>query len=342
MSIKEMKARVKSMMAAKYGIPLPGNLAPREDAELEAAFFVRAQDAKVIRVVCRKSHYAISFRTAGEHTLYRINQGNPCKGHKIMTKSIKPVRAQGDAIQYSYEGLSEDDFAQFRGLVGYPVAYPEKQSGPLEGIWAIKNANGIQRMPIQEARSVQDLSGFFTGDYDMHDLLKFSHGRCNRILAGTPDEASAIDAFNSAILNEDKERKNRVTASLAATPEARLRASEYALIRHGAQTSFFSYLLGPGRHELEVPENPKFLQLEAAVNNIDPNICIFDPQGQAYILKGVAEIYSYYALNNLLDQIPFYYFFKDLRSDPLYKKELKKFSIEINSYIKGCMQEETS
>ncbi|AKU20494.1 hypothetical protein [Massilia sp. NR 4-1] len=328
MSIQQMKTRVKAMMAERYGAPR-GAIAESDNAAIAAAFFVRARDAAAIREVCSRSHYSISFRTAGEHTLTRLAQNNPCKGHKILDKSIK----QKPDGSKSYANLADSDYLSLKGLVGYP-----NPDGSLGGLWSIDGKNSFKKVDLAAARTAASKAVFYTGDYDMHDLLKFSDGAYTRILAGTPDEASAIDAFNTAILKteENARRKELVAASIAGVPNARLCSSEYALIRHGAQTSFFSYLLGPGGKEMPKPATNNSLPMEDAVNNIDPNICIFDANGKAFILNSVANIYKYYALNNLLDQIPFYYFFKDLRANPDYNRELNQFAADINGYIDSC------
>ncbi|WNG25022.1 hypothetical protein F0U62_14135 [Cystobacter fuscus] len=325
MSIQDMKIRVKQMMAEKYG-PATGTLPQATNEQIAAAYFVHADHANAIRQVCARSHYSISFRVAGEHTLYRIAQGNPCKGHQIMTKSIKP---SGNA--YTYTNLTQQNYNLLRGLVGVPGA-----RGELTNVWAFAPNNGFAKEPISSVLKKTDFKTYFTGDYDMHDLLKSSGGTLTRILAGTPDEASAIDAFNAALLNCAPARKQSVEASLRDSPNSRLAQSQYALIRHGAQTSFFSYLLGPGGEEVTVTNQDTSLQLENQVNNIDPNICMFDASGNAYILNGVANIYKYYAQNGLLDQIPFYYFFKDLRTVSRYATELNGFAREINGYIASC------
>lgn len=331
MSIEQMKTRVKEMMAARYGNVRVVNAAA-SDQQIAAAFFVRAQDAAAIRTVCKSGGYMISFRGAGQHTLTRIGNGNPCKGHKITDKSIKE-----SAGAYTYEGLSQQDFASLRGLVGKPVSNTNKQ---LSAVWKVKPDNTFEAVPLATVRSAigdeNALKLFYTGDYDMHDLLKkVGGGPLNRVLSGTPDEASAIDAFNLAMLKSDPARKARVDAWVNATqPAKRLATSEYALIRHGAQTSFISYLLGPGETELRADRTATTIPLENQVNNIDPKICVFAADGQAFILDGVASIYRYYADNNLLDQISFYYFFKDLRTT--YNAELNGFATEINTYIAKC------
>lgn len=335
MSIADMKVAVKAMMLRKYG-SVAVTLTPATDEQIAGKYYVREKDAAAIRTVCTRSGYSVSFRTAGQHTLGRIDAGNPCKGHTIMTKSIKE---KGNA--YTYSNLNSDEFTKLKGLVGFPLdGVPEVPV--LDYVWKITGKNGQDHLDTKvTALANTDRTVYFTGDYDMHDLLKTSGGRTDRILPSV-DEEAAIDAINKAILAVDTARQTKVTASLTDTPDVRVRNSQYALIRHGAQTSFLSYLLGPGGAELKPdpkapPGSPARIPLEAAVNNIDASICIFDALGNAYILEGVAAIYKYYAANNLLDQISFYYFFNDLRKNNVENdRVLNGYADEINGYIRGC------
>lgn len=347
--IDEMKTIVKGMMQAAYNTAaVPGTA---NNTQIANAGFLREQDAEAIRVSCRGGtggsggKFSISFRTAGLHTLTRIADGNPCKGHTILDKSIK--KKDGAC---TYSGVTDTEFEAMKGLVGYPQplapgAARPTVAVPLAGLWAISGANGQQqkaRAAAYPAPTGGNFKAYFTGDYDMHDLLKVTNGTLARILA-TVDEESAIEQFNNAILNADATRKTAVDASLAnITPKPRLRESQYALIRHGAQTSFMGYLLGPGGTEITAtPGIPHPLQ--NAVVEIDPNICIFDTNGDAYILNGIPSIYAYYKAKNMLDQIPFYYFFRDLRGKQLLNGtpgqtnalKLDPYATEIDQYITG-------
>lgn len=90
--------------------------------------------------------------------------------------------------------------------------------------------------------------------------------------------------------------------------------------QYGAQTSFMSFLLSQeGLKEMKVPYQA-ILPFENEVLNIDENgMVFFNEKGNAYILNSFQKIYHFYSQKKLidgkvlLDQIPFYFFFKALR-----------------------------
>jgi hypothetical protein len=155
----------------------------------------------------------------------------------------------------------------------------------------------------------------------MHDLIKGDA----RILSTTPDEHSTIEAINNALAGT---RKAQITST---STGKRNFESPYALVRHGAQTSFISYLLsGAGGAELKI-SNTARIPYEDQVTHIDGPIAVFDSIGKAYILASIAEVYWYYRKNGLLDQIPFYYFFKDLRAN--YPKQIQEHTDTLNGLL---------
>lgn len=309
-TIAEMKNAIKEIMETEYSkAKLP---APSDDTAVERAFYVRAQDAVAIRAACKRNSLSVSFRQAGQHTLTRIESGNPCKGHEILDKSIKEKDGG-----YTY-AIKADLFERLKGLVGVPAGTK------LAGVWIVEDGEPVQR-PIEDFTD-EDLPKGITGDYDMHDLLKDG----DRILAGTSDEESAIQALNAAMLKADGERAKKVKAENS----SRMRNSNYALIRHGAQTSYISYLLGAGSGELtsgKVKPQKGMIPDQDKIANISSDICIFDSDGKAHILKSVGSIYQYYKAQDLLNQVPFYYFFNDLAKK--HKREIAEYATVISKYM---------
>ena len=175
----------------------------------------------------------------------------------------------------------------------------------------------------------------------MHDLLKYEKEKYVRIVADTVDEHSAIDYFNLAMARDDPQRFEKIQA-MYATARKRTADSGYALIRHGAQTSFMCYLHGiTGSEELKKmlskgEAHSTEIPWENTIMNIDPNICMFDHLGNAYILNDLKAVYGYYKKKDLLLQIPFYYFFKDIKAKPEYKKKLDDYAAQINEYLRKC------
>jgi hypothetical protein len=186
-----------------------------------------------------------------------------------------------------------------------------------------------------------DLNTFYTGDYDMHDLLVYQRGRYCRILADTPDEHSAIDYFNLGMTAAEGETNRKKIVHGYVEAKRRTYESAYALIRHGAQTSFMSFLHSiTGNKDLErwiqgESSSLPILPFESIIS-IDPNICMFDKEGNAYLLDSLNKIYQYYKNNDLLDRIPFYYFFKDLKGRADYASTIQSYSQIINEYLINC------
>lgn len=312
-----MRTDILALLARTYRLT---RLAAATDAEIYAAGFVQLDHSARIRNICKKNNYIVTFRKAGADSLTRIGEGMPCKGHTIMNKSIK--RKGGN---WTYIGDAKE-LDTLKGLVGYP----SDTDNTLAGIWCYNTTTHKKvKTPIKDVRLVANA---FTGDYDMHDLLKCSGGSVTRILAGTPEESSAIDALNLGILpaqtasplnqvvisQSDLTRRERVYERMTrgGHTDERSFKSAYALIRHGAQTSFVSYLLSHSG-VAEIPEDiagQHRIYLEQAVTKLDPEIVVYDNNKNAYLLDSIDAVYSFYYNNNLLNQIPFYYFFEDLRA----------------------------
>lgn len=301
-------------------------LAEASDKDIANAFFVREKDATAIKTCCSKHKLMVSFRSAGKDTLVRLDNGNPCKGHDILDKSIK---FKGNA--WTYLG-TQAELDKYKGLVGYGDGDPKT----LKGVWALSTSNTKTQATIKDLNDNKvSQTKCFTGDYDMHDLL----GKTGRILATTPEEHSAIEYLNNAMLATDSSRGTNVTNTKGSK---RNFESPYALIRHGAQTSYMSYLLSnEGKTDLTkaLSTNPTTkLPHQDQVMNIDANIVMFSSDGKAYILNSIEKIYVFYKNNGLLNQIPFYYFFADLQTKYPANKKLGEYANTINGFLKNYIK----
>lgn len=371
MTILEIKDQVKAMLKEQYE---HAEMAKPVDnlLDLENKGFVRKQDAEAISSACKKYDLFVSFRAAGKATLDRINQGHPCKGHKIMDKSIKkpgdywtylaPVNAalgaSDNAILTTLEGYVGQPYIPRKadGSVDFDATDRKpmklyKPDGSMAG--AIYHLGGVYVLPtasqsktasacefaILDATTITptDLTTAYTGDYDMHDLI--CNGR--RPLANTPEELSSMDYLNFAMISKDRIRSAKVDLK----GKERHHKSPYALIRHGAQTSYLDYLTtdkGEAELKVKLEENLRKIQTDGYVSmlpfgdsvvKIDKNIAVFDNKGKAYILNEVGQIYKFYAKNNLVDQIPFYNFFDTLHGIVRYAEEIERFAAYINALL---------
>jgi hypothetical protein len=310
-SIKDLRQLMLELLKKEYDKAKAPS--PAHDDAIEKAFYVRKQDAAAIRGACKSGSLTVSFRDAGRHTLARIAAGNPCKGHIILDKSIKE---KGGGYTYA---IAKDVFERYQGLVGVP----DSPGGTkLVGIWVVEEGHPVKKELAHMTEA--DVAKGFTGDYDMHDLVK----KGARVFSGTPDEESAIEALNDAMLKADPERSKKVHAEKA----SHTRDSNYALIRHGAQTSYISYLLGAGRSEIaKVTVKDGMIPDQEKIANISADICVFTATGEAYLCTGVGSVYKFYEANHLLDQMPLYFFFKDLSAK--HQKELAPYAEWISKYL---------
>lgn len=316
-TIVEMRSAMMEMMAEAYQ-PQP-IIAELTDDQIEGAFFMRKKDAEAIRDCCKKNNLKVSFRSAGSDTIVRINSNNPCKGHTILDKSIK----KKDGL-WTYVG-TPDTLERLKGLVGFGDT-----NKTLKGVWSL--VGGMEKKIDLGNLNQSNIASSFTGDYDMHDLIKNN----NRILATTPDEHSIIEFLNNAMLLKDPTRKENVDRTKGV---GRNYESPYALIRHGAQTSFMSFLLtNDGKKDMLKAlqaDNLAKLPYEDQVMNIDSNIVMFDENMHAFHLDSISKVYWYYINNKLEKQIPFYFFVKDLKNTPKFKARLDGFATDINKMIQN-------
>lgn len=312
-TVIEMKQNVLKIMSETYKKVAYEEI---ENRNIEAKGFLLEEHAKSIREACKNYNLQVSFRGAGTDTLNCIKKGNPCKGHTILDKSIKEKEGN-----WTYSCLKNGILEKYKGLVGYSKTFPI-----LAGIWKLSNGKPI-KTDLESAEKV-DKTLFFTGDYDMHDLLK--EGK--RVLSNTPEEASTI--HNLLVIMD----KGGLHIKEKEKFEGRWFNSPYAWIRHGAQTSYISYLLS-GYNSTELKERLNYeidkLPLQGKVTTIDDNIVMFDQQEKAYLLDSRDKIYQYYKDKNLLEQIPFYFFFDDLIKKNEAKKEIiENYAKELYSYLK--------
>lgn len=355
-----------------------GSIAEADDSVIMEAGFMRAQDARALSAACRKNDIVVSFRAAGADTIRRIEEHHPCKGHEILHKTIKPAAAgwtyllSDDAGCDSSLGAGRDGvFETLRGFVGKPYVpllpdgSPDMDSADrppvlaadgrsllfhLDGVYLLntdrKSRSSHTVKPLRELLPA-DLPNAYTGDYDMHDLI--CKGR--RVLATTPEEQSALDKLNLAILAADSVRSARVET------RKRCHESPYALIRHGAQTSYFDFLLScKGEAEMRkafaqkrkeradaekrakaagtepAPDMP-MLPFGDSVIKIDDRIAVFDNKGRMFILQGAAAVYRFYRDAGLRDEIPFYYFFHALRQDSRYAGRIDRHIRSLNGIL---------
>jgi hypothetical protein len=81
--------------------------------------------------------------------------------------------------------------------------------------------------------------------------------------------------------------------------------------------------LDPATRKYDIPKSLFF----ESIIRVDPNICMFDKDGKAFILDSL-EKYMHITENNLLNMIPFYYFLQTYyKPRNLQKKREKNYRV---------------
>ncbi len=305
MNIQECKEFVSKLINDKYKKDIV--LKQITTQEIEQNGFLLKEHADAISESAKHHSLIVVFRQTGKDSLDRIRQGNPCKGHALLSKTVKIKNGEKTYI------CDEDVFKKVKGLVGY--GHGENGKLILDGLYAYENNNIVQKKIGEVSlNNSEEMKKFFTGDYDMEDLFTTYNGITQRALAATPEEKSAINYMNNSIDRLGKRKNDEIS-------EEDTTLCEYSVIRHGAQSTHISLLLSEsGNKELAciidkaVEAKETLIQyLEGKTVFVDCPLCAVDKKGEWYILNNMNEIVSFYENNKLIQYIPFYYFLKDLK-----------------------------
>lgn len=326
MNIQECKEIVSELINDKYKKDLV--LKQITTQEIEQNGFLLKEHADAISESAKYHSLIVVFRQTGKDSLDRIRQGNPCKGHALLSKTVK---IKNEKKTYK---CKDDIFNKVKGLVGY--GHDENGELILDGLYAYENNKIVQKkIDKVSLNNSEEMKKFFTGDYDMEDLFTTFNGITQRALAATPEEKSAINYMNNSIDRLGKRKNNEIS-------EEDTTLCEYSVIRHGAQSTHISLLLSEsGNKELAciigkaVEAKETLMQyLEGKTVFVDCPLCAVDKNGEWYILNNMNEIVSFYRKNEILQYIPFYYFLKDLKKDNPQKIE------EIERYISNLLKDQ--
>ena len=298
-----------------------GLLKPSSPQDVEDRGFVLNEHAMKISNYCKKNNVCVIFRDAGKYSLGRIRKGNPCKGHSILSKTVKK---KGECWTYMLPKGSGMDISSYAGYVGCGDGTTPPTLLKLYAVSEDLESQCLFDLNL-ENMTEDELKRIYTGDYDMEDMLKVSGGKLKRILSSTPDEKSMIDGLNHCMMNNTERSYYLKTFK-------RTSQCPYSLIRHGAQSSFVSYLISyEGTDELSKYYNENEKDCIAFVNKLqkmalktEKPLCAFDETGKIYILNKIEDIYCFYKSKNILDQIPFYYFLYDLENNQCKEDEEKR------------------
>ena len=214
---------------------------------------VARKHISAISVASRLGNFLVTFRPAGKFTLARLEDGAAAKGHDILEKTLKPgaLKKQfGD--QRAREILKNLNATRLAGLVAVWGRYS------IDGLYLTKE--GVERLeekgetPAYNSKGQPFLSArldrlgaeaqksllaasfgeaenfnkyFFTGDYDMHDIISFSQ-RPHPVPSDSAEERFVIDAMNAAVSAVDGNRP--------------FSKKSHNVVQHGPQYNYVAYM----------------------------------------------------------------------------------------------------
>lgn len=250
--------------------------------QLEDGGFLLKEDAKSIHDYVNSKNIMVSFRNAGSATLNQLKNGAAAKGHDILDKTIKaktlglPNGSPGDLNAALNSAINADPgsdgtwdllggfVACWRGNV--PTGLYLSKFACAE--WArngwrsedVTDKKGVVHKVLMLAQSSEFINRlkteygerfprlFYTGDYDMHDLIQLAGAGSSIVPSDSHSEHSIITEINKRIYNNLREDNtvdyNHVRADSMATTinEADRENQEYQMIRHGAQVSYLAHM----------------------------------------------------------------------------------------------------
>jgi insecticidal toxin complex protein TccC len=195
--------------------------------------FVHPLHMQVFERISIEKNIAMSVREAGTFTITALGEGAAAKGHNILEKTIKPGSLKSSYGEKAGAALEQAKASGFVGRVG-----KWGKSG-VQGIYAHNKAGGEDlAYPISLTSTMDNelvnswikhkVITPYTGDYDMHDIIKFSGGRGHIPAAESAEERGVKDLINRGVAQVDPSRPFELTAM--------------NVIRHGPQVSFVPYM----------------------------------------------------------------------------------------------------
>lgn len=222
------------------------------------------EDKKIISDWANRKNISISFRAAGEATLECLKKGAAAKPHSILEKTVKwdRTKTNGEVIDHylNYFKNFIKDKNIFLGLVGHwENNKPEGLYLTSKGEEKICKAGGMETKDIgdhkvlllnesgekltqwinnvyanhkeeEEAAAEYDVfSCFYTGDYDIHDMLQAG----KKVVTGL-DNDLLKDLKNDFINKRRKNFGHYITQE---------KETEYQRVQHGPQSNYIAQMI---------------------------------------------------------------------------------------------------
>lgn len=250
--------------------------------ELENRGFLLKEDAKSIYDYVNSKNIMVSFRNAGSATLNQLKRGAAAKGHDILDKTIKakslglPGDSPGDLNAALNSAInaptgSNHTWDLLGGFVAcwcgnVPIGlYLSKfackewecndwksedvtdKKGVVHKVLMLdQSSEFINRLKTKYGEKFPRL--FYTGDYDMHDLIQLAGAGSSIVPSDSKSEHDIITEINQRIYKNLRDNNtvdyNHVRADSMETTinEKDREKQEYQMIRHGAQVSYLAHM----------------------------------------------------------------------------------------------------
>ncbi|HDS6529203.1 TPA: RHS repeat protein, partial [Klebsiella aerogenes] len=256
----------------------------QEARKLVGEAFVHPLHMAVFERISLEENLAMSVREAGIYTISALGEGAAAKGHNILEKTIKPgslKAAYGDNAESILElakrsnlvgRVGQWDASGVKGIyvhnrpggedVAYPVSLQNNSNNELFNAWIKFKINTP-----------------YTGDYDMHDIIKFSHGKGHVPTAESSEERGIKDLINKGVAEIDPSRPFDYTAM--------------NVIRHGPQVNFVPYMW-EYEHDKVVSDNGYL----GVVARPGPFPVAMVHQGEWTVFDDSKELFNFYKSTN--------------------------------------------
>lgn len=293
---------------------------------IESEYLVK-EDMTIIEAWAKdKKSIGISFRPAGEKTLNCLKRGAGAKPHEILDKTLKrkeegsPQNGTIDAFFAGFGPKIDKAKELLEGLVGHwiddkkvdglyltSIGYEDfndaggfvfdtnKNSKPYlkfenddQKIALISNFEALYKKEGKKAYYLFTRR-FFSGDYDVHDLL------WHRWPVPTSIDMKLLKDLQTALIAGRQEQLTNDYSLTQKDFERELKyAREYRRVQHGPQFNYTAQMLNENN---ALTSADKINLLVENVMNMDPPVAVFDNcvlNGQWNILFNGEEVKQYY------------------------------------------------
>ncbi|EOZ9390968.1 RHS repeat-associated core domain-containing protein [Enterobacter cancerogenus] len=256
----------------------------QEARKLVGEAFVHPLHMGVFERISLEENLSMSVREAGIYTISALGEGAAAKGHNILEKTIKPGSLK------SVYGDNADSILEMAKRSGFVGRVGQWDTSGVKGIYAHNRPGGedlAYPVSLQNTSDNELVNAWiklkiitpYTGDYDMHDIIKFSHGKGHVPMAESNEERGVKDLINKGVAKVDPSRPFEYTAM--------------NVIRHGPQVNFVPYMW-EHEHDKVVKDNGYL----GVVARPGPFPVAMVHQGEWTVFDDSKELFNFYKSTN--------------------------------------------